>query len=86
MARLGWPTNAAGRCLAELVRFYQRFISPLKPRCCRFTPSCSEYSRQAYLTHGFWRGTWLTIWRIVRCNPFYRGPLVDPVPPARRRP
>lgn len=72
-----WGTAAA----IGGVRFYRRFLSPLKGgSCCRFTPSCSAYSLQAYQRFGFCKGTVLTIWRILRCHPFYRGPLYDPVP------
>lgn len=70
----------AGRIAAGGVRLYQVAISGLKPPCCRFYPSCSEYSRQALLRFGIWRGTWLAVRRVLRCQPLYRGPLVDPVP------
>ncbi|MBP5301046.1 MAG: membrane protein insertion efficiency factor YidD [Victivallales bacterium] len=76
--------NLAGRACAGVIGLYQRFLSPLKPQCCRFTPSCSAYAREAFLVHGFWKGLGLTIWRILRCQPFYRGNLVDPVPPKRK--
>jgi len=66
--------------MAGLIRFYQRYLSRLKPPCCRFTPTCSEYAREAFLTLGFWRAMGLTIWRILRCQPFYHGPAYDPVP------
>lgn len=62
-----------------LVRLYQRFISPLKSPCCRFTPTCSAYAIEAYKKRGFFIGTILTIWRILRCNPFSKGGY-DPVP------
>ena len=74
------PSLAARACLL-LIGGYQRFISPLKPSVCRFSPSCSHYGREAFRLHGFWKGLRLTLWRILRCHPFYRGPLVDPVPP-----
>ena len=73
------------RLLCALVRFYQLAISPLKPRCCRFEPSCSEYAIQAIRLHGVMRGVWLAAWRILRCHPFYRGNLYDPVPPPKPR-
>lgn len=75
----------AARCSAWLVRGYQRFLSPLKPPCCRFQPTCSAYAREAFLIHGFWRGLALTSWRILRCNPFYHGNLVEPVPPRKTK-
>lgn len=61
------------------ILFYQRLISPLTPPSCRFTPSCSEYARQAILKHGPIKGLWLAIWRILRCNP-WGGSGYDPVP------
>ncbi|MBO7283013.1 MAG: membrane protein insertion efficiency factor YidD [Alistipes sp.] len=62
-----------------LVRFYQLCISPLKPPCCRFTPSCSQYAIEAFRKHGAIKGLYLTIWRILRCNP-WGGSGYDPVP------
>ena len=61
------------------IRFYQTFISPLTPPSCRFTPSCSEYARQAIIKHGPFKGLYLAIWRILRCNP-WGGSGYDPVP------
>lgn len=58
---------------------YRVLISPLKPRCCRFEPTCSQYAIEALRTHGSFRGTYLTIWRLLRCQPFCE-PGFDPVP------
>ncbi|MCA8952311.1 MAG: membrane protein insertion efficiency factor YidD [Planctomycetes bacterium] len=71
--------------LMQPVRFYRRFVSPLKPACCRFRPTCSAYALEALQVHGALRGTWLTIRRIVRCQPFCE-PGFDPVPEHRERP
>lgn len=63
-----------------LIRFYQRFISPLKGRpTCRFIPSCSAYGLEAFRKRGFFVGMFLTARRILRCNPFNPGGY-DPVP------
>lgn len=62
-----------------LVKLYQKFISPLKPSCCRFTPTCSAYAIEAFRKRGFFIGFILTVWRILRCNPFSKGGY-DPVP------
>ena len=62
-----------------LVGLYRRFISPLKPPCCRFSPTCSEYAIEAFRKRGFFAGLILTVWRILRCNPFCKGGY-DPVP------
>jgi len=62
-----------------MIRFYQRFISPLFPPSCRFEPSCSHYTYQAIERYGFVRGGWLGAKRISRCHPFNPGGY-DPVP------
>jgi putative membrane protein insertion efficiency factor len=63
----------------KLVRFYQKNISPLTPPVCRFTPSCSEYTRQALVKYGAIRGSAMGVRRILRCHPFNPGGH-DPVP------
>lgn len=68
-----------GRMMVGLIRFYQRAISPLTPSSCRFTPTCSEYARQAVTHHGPLRGGWLGFRRILRCHPLGKWG-VDPVP------
>ena len=65
--------------LVLLVRFYQICISPLKPSCCRFTPTCSQYALEALRKYGVFKGTWLAIKRILRCHP-WGGSGYDPVP------
>jgi len=62
-----------------LLRFYRRWISPLLLPRCRFYPSCSAYSLEALETHGSVRGCWLSLRRVLRCNPFNPGGF-DPVP------
>ncbi len=66
-----------------LVKFYRKVISPLKRPCCRFNPTCSQYAIEAFTEWGFIRGLGLTLWRIIRCNPFCRGG-DDPVPKRKR--
>ena len=69
--------------LAELlilsIRFYQRFISPLTPPSCRFTPTCSQYAVEALRKHGPLKGLWLAVKRLLRCHP-WGGSGYDPVP------
>jgi len=65
--------------LIQLIRFYQKFISPMMPPTCRFQPTCSQYGIEAIQHHGIIKGTWLTIKRILRCHPFSKGGF-DPVP------
>jgi putative membrane protein insertion efficiency factor len=63
-----------------LIRLYQKIVSPsLPPDTCRFYPTCSHYSYQAIYKHGAFKGTFLTVWRVLRCNPFNPGGY-DPVP------
>lgn len=71
--------NLIVKLLILPIRGYQRFISPLTPPVCRFTPTCSNYAIQAIQKHGPLRGTWLAIKRIARCNP-WGGSGYDPVP------
>jgi putative membrane protein insertion efficiency factor len=71
------------RAGATLIVAYQRVVSPLLPRACRFAPTCSEYARLAVLEHGLLRGTSFAIARLIRCHPFNPGGY-DP-PPGRRR-
>ena len=71
------------KLLLSLIRFYRRSISPLFPPSCRFVPTCSEYAMQALATHGLLKGLLLTVWRLLRCQPFARFGY-DPVPPKGR--
>lgn len=63
------------------IRFYQKFISPLKPDYyrCIYTPTCSQYAIEALQKYGVVKGSWLAIKRILRCHPFHEGGY-DPVP------
>jgi uncharacterized protein len=67
------------RLLVLLVRVYQRLVSPLLPRACRFHPSCSAYAAGALEAHGALRGSWLAARRVLRCHPWHPGGF-DPVP------
>lgn len=73
-------TRIADRMVAA-VRVYQREISPKRPPCCSFEPTCSNYAVQALERHGARRGSWLTLRRLVRCRPGAAGG-PDPVPDA----
>lgn len=66
--------------LLWLIRFYRRRISPLFPPCCRFSPTCSQYALEAVSKYGALRGGYLTLRRLLRCNPFNKGDYYDPVP------
>ena len=63
----------------EIIRFYQRFISPLFPPSCRFTPTCSHYTYEAIDRYGVLKGGWMGLKRLSRCHPFNPGGY-DPVP------
>ena len=63
-----------------LIRFYQRAISPYTPGCCRFRPTCSAYAYEAINKYGALKGGWLAFKRLLRCNPFNKGSIYDPVP------
>jgi putative membrane protein insertion efficiency factor len=65
--------------LIFVIRGYQITIGKLLPRVCRFEPTCSTYAIDAFREHGFFRGMGLSLWRLLRCNPFCAGG-VDPVP------
>ncbi|HYY59208.1 MAG TPA: membrane protein insertion efficiency factor YidD [Pyrinomonadaceae bacterium] len=64
--------------LVTLLKFYKAAISPLLPPSCRFSPTCSEYAREAIERHGALRGTWMGARRLLRCHPFHPGGY-DPV-------
>src|SRR5690554_870309 len=67
------------KLLIGLFRFYQLFISPLKPPSCRFYPTCSSYAIEAVQTHGPFKGFWLAIKRLGKCHPWHEGG-IDMVP------
>ncbi|MGD0110378.1 MAG: membrane protein insertion efficiency factor YidD [Armatimonadota bacterium] len=66
-------TGIAARAAISLVRTYQGWISILKPKTCRYHPSCSEYAASAIAARGLLRGSLLAAWRLLRCNPFSAG-------------
>ena len=66
--------------LLALVRFYQKHISPAFLARCRYIPTCSDYALQALEKYGAAKGSWLALKRFLRCHPFHKGDLYDPVP------
>jgi len=74
--------RTAAAALTAPIRLYQRLISPLFPRRCKYEPTCSAYAIEAVRTRGAIRGVALAAWRLLRCNPFSHGGY-DPVTPRR---
>ena len=70
--------------LIAMIRFYQKFLSPLKHTRCPYTPTCSQYGLEAIQKYGAFKGSLLACWRILRCNPFSKGGY-DPVPYTGRK-
>ncbi|OGT06849.1 MAG: membrane protein insertion efficiency factor YidD [Gammaproteobacteria bacterium GWE2_37_16] len=62
-----------------LITVYRFMISPVIGANCRFSPTCSEYAKEAFEKYGIWYGGWLTIKRLCSCHPFHKGGY-DPVP------
>ena len=83
-SELGIISRAAIVLPLLAIRLYQIFLSPFLGRNCRFEPSCSHYAQDAFRTHGFFRGMYLTIYRILRCNPWCKAGY-DPVPPRAEK-
>jgi len=68
-----------GGLFVLLIKIYQNLLSPLLGAQCRYTPTCSQYGVEAIKKHGAFKGGWLTLKRIGRCNP-WGGHGHDPVP------
>ena len=72
-------SNISRRYIVSFIKLYRSWVSPFLPASCRFYPTCSAYALESYQTLGLWRGTYLSLWRILKCNPLHAGG-VDPVP------
>lgn len=68
------------KVMLRMIRFYRKGISPLKPPCCRYIPTCSQYALEAIEKYGALKGGYLALRRILRCNPFSKHEPYDPVP------
>ncbi len=84
MAKTLPRAGLAVRLSGGLIRAYQVVLSPFLGGNCRYEPTCSHYAWGALQTHGFFRGWWLAIRRLLRCHPFHPGGY-DPVPPAHKQ-
>ncbi len=72
------------RILLSLIKFYQAAVSPYTAKHCKYIPTCSQYGVEAIERFGAFKGTALTVWRILRCNPFSKGGY-DPVPEKTKK-
>lgn len=72
-------TRLPNHFMLWLITIYQKILAPALPKVCRFTPTCSQYGFQAFSTYPFFKALWLTVTRILRCNPFHKGGY-DPLP------
>ena len=66
------------KLVISLIKFYRKNISPMSPPKCKYIPTCSQYALEAIEKHGVFKGGAMSIWRILRCNPFSKGG-IDPV-------
>lgn len=66
------------KLLISLINFYRKYISPMRPACCRYRPTCSQYALDAINKYGAVKGGIMAVYRILRCNPFSKGGY-DPV-------
>lgn len=78
MTPLG-PTKLLTAPFLALIWVYQKAISPLLPPSCIYHPSCSHYAQEALVRHGLFKGLMLSVWRLLRCQPFCQGG-IDEVP------
>ena len=78
----GLPARLPARLIVRLIRGYQTAISPGLGPACRYLPTCSDYALQAIERHGVVRGGAMSVWRLLRCNPFSAGGYDPPSDPA----
>jgi putative membrane protein insertion efficiency factor len=69
----------AARLAVNFITIYQKYIRILVPVCCRFSPSCSEYTKQAIVKYGFFNGMKKGIKRVAMCHPFSQKSGYDPL-------
>jgi len=67
------------KLIIAAIRFYRRDLSPARPPCCRYIPTCSQYALEAVEKYGALKGSLLAAARLLRCHPFHKGGY-DPVP------
>lgn len=79
LAPFRYLSRRAKAAVLWLIIAYQREVSPRRPACCRYLPTCSQYALEAVERHGLFQGGLLALWRLLRCHPFSKGGF-DPVP------
>lgn len=72
--------NLLKKILISLIKFYTYLISPLLGKNCRFYPTCSAYMVQAIEAHGVFKGLWYGTRRLLKCHPYHKGDMIDPIP------
>lgn len=72
------------KLVLKLIDYYQKNISPNNPPKCRFIPTCSEYAKECFIRFNFFKASFLTIKRLLKCNPFHKMEY-DPVPEPKKR-
>jgi len=72
------------KIMLAVIRFYRKHISPLLPPMCRYYPTCSSYAIEAIEVHGAFKGFFLALFRLLRCNQLFPGGY-DPVPPKKEK-
>ena len=70
------------KLLISVIKFYRKHISPHFPPTCKYYPTCSSYALEAIEVHGAFKGGALALFRLLRCNPLFKGGY-DPVPPKK---
>ena len=86
-ARPAWLARGCQRLLLGMLWLYRRGISPALGPACRFTPTCSDYAREAIVRFGACKGSYLAARRLLRCHPLARpglDPVPSPAPPVAR--
>ena len=67
------------KLILSIIKLYQKYYSPMQPRRCIFVPTCSKYAVEAITKYGALKGGFLSIKRILKCNPFNKNGGYDPV-------
>ncbi|MFI3329876.1 MAG: membrane protein insertion efficiency factor YidD [bacterium] len=72
------------KIVLKLINFYQTKITIYTPKACKYLPTCSQYAKECYTEYNFIYASLLTVWRLLRCNPFSKGGY-DPIPKVKKK-